>query len=262
MKKIIAAFDGLKFSESAKDYAIELAKQSNAYLVGVFLDDPSYTSYKIYDLVSKQGGIIGSAKRKLNKKDAKKRASAVANFEAACQKADLVYTIHRDRNIAIKELLHESIYADLLIVDSFETLSHYTERTPTHFIRDLLTEVQCPVLVVPHSFNAIRKLILLYDGEPSSMHAIKMLSYTLASLKQNPIEVLTVRSAKHSQSVRDNTLMKEFMKRHFPKAGYIVLKGLPETEIVKYLKQEKDSSLIVLGAYQRSMVSRWSSKYG
>jgi len=34
MKKIIAAFDGLKYSEATKDYAIHLAKQTNTPLVG------------------------------------------------------------------------------------------------------------------------------------------------------------------------------------------------------------------------------------
>ena len=55
MKKIIAAFDGLKFSQSTLDYSINMAKQTNAYLAGVFLDDFTYTSYKIYDLVGKEG---------------------------------------------------------------------------------------------------------------------------------------------------------------------------------------------------------------
>ena len=55
----------------------------------------------------------------------------------------------------------------------------------------------------------------------------------------------------------ENKLMKEFMKRHFPKATYTVLKGLAEPEIVNYLKQQKETPLVILGAYRRGMVSRW-----
>lgn len=51
MKKMIAAFDGLKFSGSTKAYAIRLAQQSNAYPVGPFLDDTSYTSYNPFFVV-------------------------------------------------------------------------------------------------------------------------------------------------------------------------------------------------------------------
>jgi nucleotide-binding universal stress UspA family protein len=257
MKKIIAAMDGLKFSESTKNYAVQLAKESSAHLVGVFLDDFTYTSYKIYDLIHEKGGFIGSAQRHLDKKDAKKRAAAVQSFEKACQAAGLEYTVHHDRGFALQDLLHESIYADLLIIDSRETLSHYNEKAPTEFIRDVLSQVQCPVIVIPHIFKPVNKLVLLYDGEPSSVHAIKMLSYTLPSLKTHPAEAISVKPAKDTLHVPDNKLMKEFMKRHFPKATYTVLKGMAESEIVGYLKKEKATPLIVLGAYRRSRVSRW-----
>ena len=100
MKKIIAAFDGLKFSESTKAYAIQLAQQTNAHLVGAFLDDTSNTSYNPFDLIFENSGLIGSAKKKWEKKDIKSRAVAVKNFETACQKARLDYTIHRDRHTA------------------------------------------------------------------------------------------------------------------------------------------------------------------
>jgi hypothetical protein len=39
MKKIIAAFDGLKFSGSTRDYAIDIAKQANTHLAGVFMEE-------------------------------------------------------------------------------------------------------------------------------------------------------------------------------------------------------------------------------
>jgi nucleotide-binding universal stress UspA family protein len=257
MKKIIAAFDGLKYSRSTRDYAIQLAKMNRAHLVGVFLNDFTYTSYKIYELISQKGGLIGAAKRKLDLKDAKERAVAASNFEAACQKAGLEYTIHRDRSVALQELLHESIYADLLVIDARETLTHHTEKAPTEFIRDLLTQVQCPVLIVPPVFKPIGKLVLLYDGEPSSVHAIKMFSYTLPQLKECPSEVVCVNSETNTLHLPDNKLMKEFMKRHFPNPDYVTLKGLAEPEIVSYLKKQKDIPLVVLGAYRRSRVSRW-----
>lgn len=256
MKKIIVAFDGLKFSESARDYAIQLARQNGAHLIGVFLDDFSYTSYKIYDLIYEKDGLDASKKR-MDKKDATKRAVAVNNFEAKCKSAGLEYTIHHDRSVAIQELLHESIYADLLIIDSRETLTNYNEKIPTEFIRDLLSQVQCPVIVVPHLYKPISKLILLYDGTPSSVHAIKMFSYTLPAMKQHPAEVVSVNTSNETLHVPDNKLMKEFMKRHFTKLSYTVLKGLAEPEIVDYLKTQKDTPLVVLGAYDRGRVSRW-----
>ena len=256
MKKFVVAFDGLRFSESAGDYAITLAKQSNAHLVGVFPDDFLRHSYKVYELIADDGNY--ETKRiSLEEKDTETRNRALDKFETACQQAGLQYSIHRDRGVAIQELLHESIYADLLILVNSETLTLYKEKTPSEFIRDLLTQVQCPVLLVPHKVRPIKKLVLLFDGEPSSVFAIKMFSYSLDSLKQEPTEVVSVKKTNQTLHVPDNKLMKEFMKRHFPNASYTVLKGDPDEEIVNYLKLQKNNPLVVLGAYQRGMLSRW-----
>jgi len=256
MKKIIVAFDGLKYSESTRDYATYLAKQTNTHLVGIFMDDPTYTSYKIYELIVKEGASEEMLK-KYEAKDKSTRDAAVINFEKACQKEGLEYTIHRDRKIAILELKHESIYTDLLIIDSKETLTHYAEKLPTRFIRDLLSDVQCPVLIVPQKYKPIQKIILLYDGEPSSVYALKMFSYLLPQLKHLDTEVISVNPVNTTLHMPDNKLMKEFMKRHFPKAKYSVMKGWAEDEIVKHLKQTSGNAIVVLGAYRRGTVSRW-----
>ena len=136
-------------------------------------------------------------------------------------------------------------------------MSHHPEALPSGFIRDFLSEAQCPVMLVPHKFKPIDKLILLFDGEPSSVHAIKMLSYTLPGLKNLPVEVLTVNSTKQNIHIPDGKLMKEFMKRHYPEATFTSLKGFPETEILEFLKGQKGTPLVALGAYRRTRISRW-----
>ncbi|HET9058070.1 MAG TPA: universal stress protein [Chitinophagaceae bacterium] len=256
MKKIIAAFDGLKFSDSTKEFAVNIAQQTNAHLVGVFLEDLTYHSYKIYELITEKG-VSESKLKQYEASDTEAREKAVKKFETACQVAGINYSVHHDRKIAIKELLHESIYADLLVIDSKETLTHYDETKPTRFIRELLAEVQCPVLLVPQKYKSIDKIMLLYDGEPSAVFAIRMFSYVLPELKELPCEVVSVKYMNSSLHVPDNKLIKEFMKRHFPKATYTTLKGIPEIEIVSHLKEQKENTLIALGAYRRSLVSRW-----
>ena len=258
MKKFIVAFDGLRFSESVRDYAVQLARQSSAHLVGVFLDDFMRHSYKIYDLITKNESYE-ARQTQLEEKDRYTRKLAVDSFESACQDAGLNYSVHHDRSVAIQELVHESIFADLLMIDISETLSAYPDKVPTKFVRDLLTQVQCPVIIVPQLFKPINKLVLFYDGEPSSVHAIKMFSYTLASLKQQPTELVAIKDTDESRHLPDNKLMKEFMKRHFPNASYTVLNGPPESTSVEFLKAQTGNPLIILGAYGRGMVSRWFS---
>jgi len=256
MKKIIAAFDGLKYSESTRDYALQITKQNEAQLVGVFLDDPTYTSYKIYELIVKES----ATEKVLNEyetKDKITRRLSSDDFEKKCEQEGIEYKVHHDQSLAINDLKRETIYADMLVIDSKETLTHYNEKLPTRFIRDLLGDVQCPVIIVHGKYKPLKKIILLYDGEPSSMHAIKMFSYLLPQMKLLKTEVLSVKPGNEFTSLQDSKLLKEFMDRHFPKAKYTELNGWAEDEIVKYMKKEKENTLLVLGAYRRSTVSRW-----
>src|SRR4030095_6547662 len=126
MKKIVVAFDGLSFSDSSMDYALYMAKEMNAYLVGVFLDDFTRHSYSMAEL-TKYAGSLDDHLEELRNRDRETRDAAVSNFEDGCQKAGLMYALHRDKNIAIQDLLHESVYADLLIINKEETLTRFKE---------------------------------------------------------------------------------------------------------------------------------------
>ena len=256
MKKFIAAFDSLRFSESTLNYAVFLAKQSDAHLVGVFLDDFTRHSYSIVDIAKYEGGMFDEHIQQLNVKDKEERDKSVEKFEAACQNAGINYSVHRNRNIAIQELLHESIYADLVVISEDETVTRYEEAAPTGFIRELLNDVQCPVVVIPSKYMPVDKVVLLYDGEPSSVYAVRIFSYLFESLKDLETQILTVKAREESLHLPDNRLMKEFIKRHYPKAEYIVLKGQAEDQIIQFLHREKKNPLLVLGAYRRNKLSR------
>lgn len=256
MKKIIAGFDGLKYAENTTACALHLAKRTQTHMVGVFPDDVTYSSYLIHELVVKKG-ITADQLKKYEEGDAKARNQSVEKFEKICKQEGIHFSIHQDKKIAIQCFKHESIYADLLVISMKETFSHYPEKPPTRFIRDLLSDTQCPVLLVPEKYRGLEKVVLLYDGEPSSVYAIKMFSYLLPEFADLPAEVISVNPAHKSLHLPDNKLMKEFMKRHFPKAGYTILKGMAEEAIVKKLKEQQENTLVVLGAYRRGSVSRW-----
>lgn len=254
MEKIIAAFDGLKYSQGAEGYAIRLAGDADAHLVGIFLDDFTHHSY-----VLEQDNYVQMLKNRLegDESDRQARLAAAGTFEQACRHAGINHSIHHDHSLAVQELLHESIYADLMVVDKTQSFSRHKEDTPVGFIRYMLANAECPILVVPSKYTEIQKIILLYDGSPSSVYAIKMFSYLLPGFQHLPAEVISVIGEGQSRHLPENHLMKEFMKRHFPHAVYHILQGNPETQIVQYLKNRKQDELLVLGAYHRNMVSRW-----
>lgn len=257
MKKFLAVFDGYKISDSTLQYAIELTKLADAHLVGVFLEEFIYRNYNVYEVITT---VINYEKEilKLDAKDKETRDQSVKRFEDVCREAGIDFSVHRDTSIALQELKLESMFADLILINEHESFTVKKESSPTHFMKDLLGDVQCPVIVVPDKFQKPEKIVLLYDGRPSCLFALKMFSYLFSALKEIPIEVFTVQEdGQLHNNPPESVLMREFMERHFPTAQLVIKYGNPEKEIPTYLKSNTANIMLVLGAYRRNEMSRF-----
>ena len=259
MKKIIAAFDGLRFSESTLDYSVYFAKQYNAHIVGVFLQESTRVGYAVYATIVQDAAPGRTIFDEIELADRKATEEAIARFEEGCRNAKVNYSIHRDKKSAFDELMHETIFADLLIIDAWETFSYIESGLPGWFIKNILHHVHCPVLVVPKKFYPIQKLVLLYDGSPSSVHAIRMFNYVIPEMNRLESKLVSASEDDSSMHLPDNKLLKEWMKRHFPEVAYQVLKGYAR-DIIAMLKAEEPGVLVVAGAYHRSNLSMWFHK--
>ncbi|OCX54005.1 hypothetical protein BEL04_06940 [Mucilaginibacter sp. PPCGB 2223] len=252
MKKISVAFDGLKFSTATMQYALKIAQESKALLSGIFLEDFLYHSYTTFDMVGSQG-VSATKLRGLIYEDKRTRAQAAAVFEDNSKKQGINYTVHFDKSFALEDLVKESIYSDLLLIGSSETLSHYHEEPPTSFIRNLLAKTQCPVLILPSEYHDISRVIMLYDGQPSSVFAIKMFHYLMPWLSKVEKEIIHVGA---DVDRTDDKLLNEYITCHHPAAKYKPINGSPDIVISQYLKKAPPGSMAVLGAYGRGSLSR------
>ncbi|MEI7668927.1 MAG: universal stress protein, partial [Pseudomonadota bacterium] len=119
------------------------------------------------------------------------------------------------------------------------------------------SNTQCPVLLTPEKYNDIKKIVFLFDGESNSVYALKMFNYLFPTLRNLSIEVLVVKPVESDGHLPENRLVKELIRRHYENVTYTVLKGIPEVEIINHLQKEKFNFVSVLGAYRRTMLSKW-----
>jgi hypothetical protein len=246
MRKIIAAFDGSNVSVSTIDFTIYLAKTMSAMVSGVFLADMLPEGSRLI----KVGESIDK-----NQPDVP-RSDKVTSLEHHCRTAHVPYVAQHDYYIAIDELVYESIYADLVVINIAD-LHHYSHLYPKTFISQLFAEVQCPLFIAPTHYSPLQKVILLYDGSPSATHAIKMFQLLHEGMGSVETEVLTVREPIGDTHYSNTRLMKEFIKRQYPSANYIGLNGAPAEAIGEYLKKQKDDVLVVMGSTQHNIVQGW-----
>ncbi len=256
MKVFLAVFDGFRMAKSTLEYSLQLARSANAHLTGLFLDEFIYKSYNEQKVLSSYDNPE-QVMKELDAKDKLKRDESVKKFQRSAEKAGISYSVTRTRGIALQELKQQSLFADMIIINKNETFTKQKESTPTRFLKETISGVSCPILVTPQSFRPVDKTILLYDGGPTSIQALKMYSY-IFDTDPFPAEVLTIKeSLLSSAHLPNNKDMRKYIKIRFPGAGVTVEKGNPEEIIPGYLRNHQENELVVLGAYRRSELSRW-----
>ncbi len=255
MKKILAVFDGTKYVEGTSKYAIEMAKTTGSMLVGIFIQDLRYLNFT-YAYAWDQPFVDYTALENSQKGEFDKINLNIKLFKRACDEKGVHHKVHFDKGVPLQEVIQESVFADVLIIDSHTGFFSFSEGAPSPFLKDLMVDAHCPVMIVPHHYSYFDKIILCYDGSPSSVYAIKMFAYLFPELSGMETSVVSVNE--HSGNhLKEGSHLKEMIRQHYDDVNYELLHGDAEEKLMQLLKQKGDNSIVVMGSFGRNALSRF-----
>lgn len=252
--KILAAFDGTRYSDGASKYAIEIAKLTDSMLVGVFVQDMRYVNFT-YAYAWDQPFVNMSGIEESQKAEREKVDLNIKLFHRACDEKGVKHKVHLDKGVPLQELIHESAFSDLIIIDSHTSFFTIGDKTPSPFLKDFLVDSHCPVLIVPNTYSSFNKVALCYDGAPSSVYAIKAFSYLFPNTEKLNTTVLSVLDTQGNH-LKDGHNLKDLVHAHYNDANFKTLNGDTAEELVKYLAANGEHTIVVMGAYGRNAISR------
>jgi nucleotide-binding universal stress UspA family protein len=253
-KKILLAMEGNRFSASTLKYGMEIARRTDSLLVGVFMRDLKYAGYA-YPVIFDQPFVDTAVYSKFLKEERETINANIKLFNDKCAGEGIAHKVHFDESAPIEGLLHESAYADLIIMDARMNISDLLPDSPSSTLRDILVDAHCPILIVPGSYQEIRNIILSYDGSHSSALAIRMFNYVFPEWSDYPTHLVSVNEAKGNH-LKENQNIRELMGRHYSNVKYEVMTGDVAKEMKKFMKYNSRNSLVVMGAYGRNALSR------
>ena len=248
MRKVLLAVDSLNLNMASIDFACYIALLTKSRLTGVFLEnilveeiaEPSLGSY------SASKGLSSSERQELTNEN-------IRFFREACEKRGIQSGIHRDRGLPSGEIIEESRFADLIIMEPSLSFKKKMEGAPSAFAREVLEQSECPVLIAPDRFEGIDELVYSYDGSKSSVYAIKQFTYLVPELYNKKITLLEVNKP-NELTVKSKPKISEWLKVYYQDIHFEVINGEVDKELFKYALQKKNI-LLVMGAYGRSMIS-------
>jgi nucleotide-binding universal stress UspA family protein len=162
------------------------------------------------------------------------------------------YLIHRDQGVPEAELIAESRYADVIITGSTVLASSPLDM-PAGLVKELLAKSECPVMTAPHHTEPIDSILFAYDGNASSVFAVKQFTYLFPELKDAELTVLQAdENAVFDKEQKEK--LYEYLKEHYSRISFNDLHGKPEDELFDYALREENACL-VMGAFGRNWFS-------
>lgn len=256
MKKILAVIDAVNYKEEQLDAIQYISGMLKSNLTIVMLEDVnSITNLMAPDFAE---GVPSRYYEVVIKASEEKGKIINENTEAlrkACQERSLACVLHSDKGAAAEEVILESRFADLLLLGKELSFPFLFDTNPTGFVKNVLTNAQCPVLVIPEDMSVVKGVVFTYNGTFSSMYAIKAFADIFPDLVAKDTTVIYV-CEKKTESIPHEKLLKEYLDSYNKNISYQLLTGKADIAIQAYLETKQDH-IATFGAYGRSSLSRF-----
>jgi len=248
MLKIIVALDGQHFSESTLNMAKWLNSNSEILLTGVFLNPIDYR-----EIIGYSDMGVGSPLFPVTVAvDEKITQVAMKKFETFCNKHQLNYAMHKDTGLfALDELLMETRFADCLLLSSVLFYENIDKDQPNEYLRKILHQSECPIILVPEEYEEPKTIVIAYDGKAASVHALKQFAYLFPNCTKMGTTLFNL--ADDKDEFPQINLLQELVESHYQP---FTIESVPQKpEIFQSWLDENHHYLLITGAYGRGELS-------
>ncbi|QJB30430.1 hypothetical protein HF324_03335 [Chitinophaga oryzae] len=256
MKKMIAAVDALHFSPSQVATFRYFAREQNARLTIICLDnftaelEPMTTMYPESYAVN-YAQITAESRASLEWQ----RNDNIRKLKEVCEDGAICLRIVETNGNPVQEIVKESRFADLLLLSADTSFGSLPDSVPTRFVKETLATAECPVMVLPNSLSAIREIIFSYNGTFSSTYAIRTFTALFPECYSIPVKLLYVEEKNNPHIPYEDKII-SYLSLHYDQVTTEVLKGDPARAFLAYLIRRNDC-IVTYGAYGRSGMSRF-----
>ncbi len=247
MLKVIVAFDGQHFSAGAMKMAQWLNRKMPILLSGVFISPVDYR-----ELLGYSGLGVGAPVFPVSyEQDDSIIEETMGKFIQYCQENGLEYNTHKDTTLfALAELVQETRFADLLVISSELFYENIDKHQPNEYLKKILHDAECPVLLVPEQFEEPASVLLSYDGKASSVFAIKQFAYLFPQCCKMGTMLFHSQGEEIPQALR----LKELVEVHFDPVDIQQLNE-EDAEILHNWMLDNRHAILVAGAFGRGELS-------
>lgn len=255
MKKVIISLDGQHFPKGAIEFVKSINSKNKLLLAGVFLNPVDFSKLFAY---SGMEGIAMLPEWLTKNEDDLLVNKNIGLFKNICIAEGIEYRIHKDTDLmAISSLIEETRFADVLLISSDLFYANVSKVQPNFYLEEVLKKAECPVLMIPETYEEPGQVVLAYDGNESSVFALKQFAYVFPELAAKETILLSILN--HEDELPEYSLVTELLSRHYPNLKIQTLHLKHKKDFAEWMSG-KPNSFIVMGAFSRSIFSHLFKK--
>ncbi len=253
MEKILLVIYARQPDMEAIDFACRLSAMTGSTLTGLFIENIFFQPMPADSLEGVS--YFKTVRENSSHPVIADTEQAVRLFKEECQRKGINPEIYMDKGEPAEEVIFESRFADLLVLDAGTHFYENDEHVPSHFIKEILARAECPILLAPGLMEEeVDEIVFCYDGSASSVFAIKQFTYLLPLFAGKKALLLEVNSSGNITFDEGHRRMMEWLRSHYHSVYFHSLKGDVKDELFIYFFMKR-KKIIVMGAYGRSMLS-------
>ena len=240
MEKILLALDAVNLNMNTIEFGCYIARLTRSRLTGIFLEGSK--EERPVPVTSGDGAAAVETN--------------IHRFREACVCRETLSLVHRDRGVPLGEIIEESRFADLMIIDPEMAFNRKDALSPGRFVKDVLRSAECPVLIAPYTCGDMDEIVFAYDGSASCVFAIRQFAHLFPNLRTTTVKILNIREDEEL-AIEEQFKMKEWLRAHFDNLHFEVRHGGGVSDQLFANLIERKNAIVVLGAYGRNEVSNF-----
>lgn len=245
------AIDGTNFSSGAFEFVRRLNEKAPVLVAGIFVPQVDYANLWSYSSAAANGAIYVPL---IEDEESEEVAKNIAKFESLCKKNGIAYRVHKDFfDFVLPELKRESRFADVMILSGELFYQHIIGANQFDYMRHVLHNAECPVLIIPEHFEFPDTNILAYDGSEEAVYAMKQFAYIFPEFTVNKT-VLVYAEEDDEKDFPSKALVSELAAQHFKDLTYHKAALDPKKYFATWVN-EKKGAILVTGSFSRSAFS-------
>lgn len=252
LKRILVALSGTPFTPVAVKHAVELAKWHEASVTGVTVVDMG----RLSDVGPRPVGAGAAAASLAEHRIAvtqERVEEEIANFERACEAADIKYIVDRETGNAF-DLLHELWrFHDLTVIGLRGLFEYGVVHNPDDQLIRLIRHGVRPILAVSSEYRRIERVLIAFNGSSESAMAMKRFAQ-ICLWKGIGVRVCSF-GFDDEKALPLLTDAVSYLRAHGydPESGS--MPGYPEGGLLKHAT-DWNADLVVMGSTSRSRIMK------